>query len=361
VRELSLAQGVVEKKNTIPILSNIRLRADKDRLELSSTDLEIGLIHGLTADVIESGEYTVSAKKLYEIVRSLPEDEVSIEVGDGGRMSVSCARSKFSIVGLDPVDFPVLPECDFAEGFEIGIKTLASLVHKVLFAVTMDESRFPLAGSLFIGRPGNVEMVATDGHRLSHAQAACELKGLEQEKRFVIPKKTLSELKKALELGGDESVTVVARDNHIFFRISGRTFISRGVEDQFPAYEKVLPQSNNISVSFAKAELEGAVRRVSLLAPEKGGGVKLRFADGSLKVSSSNPDLGDANEELACEYAAEPLEIGFNAQYIVDFLSVTDAERVAVKLKDGVTQGLFEPEGESEEVRHQYVIMPMRI
>ena len=360
VRELALAQGIVEKKNTIPILSNVLLKASKGWLLLQATDLEIGIRHGLKAEVSQAGELTVSAKKLFEIVRSLPEDAVTLSSREGGRLRVCCGKSEFKIVALDAKDFPALPECDFTSSFELPAGLFNRLIAKVLFAVTTDESRFPLAGALFIGNDKGVQLVATDGHRLAWAEIHKGVKGMGAEQRFVIPKKALVELRRALELGCD-TVAIQNKDNHLFFRLGDRVIISRAVDDQFPVYEKVIPRSNDKKLSFTKIELEGAVRRVALLAAEKAGAVKLSFAPGRLVVSSSNPEMGEAVDEIACSFLGEPFEIGFNAQYLVEFLGVLETERVSFELKDGVTQGLLRPEGGSDEVTHQYVIMPMRI
>jgi DNA polymerase-3 subunit beta len=230
----------------------------------------------------------------------------------------------------------------------------------VLFAVTSDESRFPLGGALLVARKNGVLLVATDGHRLALAEASCSMRGLGAETRFVIAKKALGELRRILELGG-ENVVIQSTGNHIFFRIGDRVLISRAVEDQFPDYNKVIPKGNDKKIGFARAELEGAVRRVALLAPEKGGIVKLALSKDTLTVASSNPELGEAHEAVPCEYSEEPIDIGFNAHYLLDFFSVLETGRMTLELKDGVTQGLLRPEDTSEEVSHQYVIMPMRI
>jgi DNA polymerase-3 subunit beta len=325
-----------------------------------STDLEIGLTHRLAAEVKKPGRFTVSAKKLYEIVRVLPEEPVAMSLESGGRLRIRCGKSDFRVVGLDAGDFPALPATDFKESFELPAGLFASLIAKVLFAVTSDESRFPLGGALFIGSESGVVLVATDGHRLSLAEASVKPPGLSREQRFIISKKALVELRKVIDLGG-ESVAIEARDNHIFFRLGERTLIARAVEDQFPVYEKVIPKGNDKLLHFPKLELEAAVRRVALLAPEKAGTIKLSFDQDKLTVASSSPEVGEAHEEVVCSYQEEPIEIGFNAQYLLDFFTVCETERMSIELKDGVTQGLLKPDDAGGEVRHQYVIMPMRI
>jgi DNA polymerase-3 subunit beta len=374
LRELSLGQRIVEKRNTIPILANLLVEASPEGLSLTSTDLEVGLRSGCVAEVKAPGAITVSAKKLFEVVRSLPEEQVRIRSNDTLGVVISCARAEFRLVGLDAKDFPNLPACDMKSAWESPSAQFHQLLSKVLFAVTTDESRFPISGVLFLASKKHVTLVATDGHRLAIAEVDRGLKGISAETRLVMPKKALSEVKQIAEMGSAR-IACEVKENHIFFKMGERLLVARMVEDQFPAYEKVIPRGNENTAIVAKGALDGAVRRASVLSSEKARAVRLQFKSGSLIVSASNPELGEAHEELEVEYQGDPFDIAFNAQYLLDFLGVVGTERVRMELKDGSTQAILRPEesgGETEarsaetgddskEVQHHYVLMPMRL
>lgn len=364
LRELSLSQRIVEKRNTIPILANILIEADRGGVSLTATDLEVGLRSRCAATVKTAGAITVSAKKLFEVVRSLPDDEVRVRSNDALGATISCGRAEFRLVGLDAKDFPNQSQTEFKNGWEAGAELFHRLLGKVLFAVTSDESRFPISGVLFLASKKHVTLVATDGHRLAVADAERGLKGLAGETRMVMPKKVLVEVKQIAELG-EERIACEAKENHIYFRIGERLLVARMVEDQFPAYEKVIPQGNDKRLVLPRVAIEGAVRRASVLSSEKARAVKLHLSKGTLTVSASNPELGEAREDLEVDYSGEEFEVAFNAQYILDFLSVVEGENVVVELKDGSTQAVLRPapadSAEPGDLQHYYVLMPMRL
>jgi len=354
--ELQFLQGIAEKKKTIPILSNILLRADGDFLTLAATDLEVSLTGGCAAQIEEPGGITVSAKKIFEIVRSLAGEEISFVVTDGSWLEITCGNSFFRLVGLAPDDFPDVPENDFSTAQKISHDVFKNLISCTIFAVTQEDARYALNGALLEMDSQTIRMIATDAHRLAMVEQA--FSG-DAEVKAIVPKKTLTELR---NLSNGEEMLFAQDDHHLFFKIGHRVLATRIIEGQFPSYEKVIPEGNSLTVIFAKEAMAGAIRRVSLLASERSRAVRFKFAPGEVTVSSSNPELGEAEESVAVQYEGEELEVSFNAQYILDFLAVVEGEEVVFRLKDPASQGLLEPlEQSSETSNYKYVIMPMRM
>lgn len=354
--ELQFLQGIAEKKKTIPILSNILLRAEGDFLTLAATDLEVSLTGGCGAQVEESGGITVSAKKIFEVVRSLAGEEISFVVTEGSWLEITCGNSFFRLVGLAPDDFPDVPENDFSNAQKISHDVFKDLIGRTIFAVTQEDARYALNGALLEMDAHTIRMVATDAHRLAMVEEACDSGA---EVKAIVPKKTLIELR---NLGNGEEMLFAQDEHHLFFKIGHRVLATRIIEGQFPAYEKVIPAENPLAVIFAKEAMAGAIRRVSLLANERSRAVRFKFAAGEVTVSSSNPELGEAKETVAVQYEGEELEVSFNAQYILDFLAAVEGEEVVFRLKDPASQGLLEPcEQSSETSNYKYVIMPMRM
>ena len=354
--ELQFLQGIAEKKKTIPILSNILLRAEGDFLTLAATDLEVSLTGGCAARVEESGGITVSAKKIFEIVRSLAGEEISFVVTDGNWLEITCGNSFFRLVGLAPDDFPEVPENDFSNAQTISHDVFKDLIGRTIFAVTQEDARYALNGALLEMDARIIRMVATDAHRLAMVEEACDSGA---EVKAIVPKKTLTELR---NLGNGEEMLFAHDEHHLFFKIGHRVLATRIIEGHFPAYEKVIPAENPLAVIFAKEAMAGAIRRVSLLASERSRAVRFKFAGGEATVSSKNPELGEAEESVAVQYEGEELEVSFNAQYILDFLAAVEGEEVVFRLKDPASQGLLEPREQSSETsKYKYVIMPMRM
>ena len=355
--ELQFLQGIAEKKKTIPILSNILLRADGDFLTLAATDLEVSLTAGCEARVEEPGGITVSAKKIFEVVRSLEGDEISFSLSDGSWLEITSGNSFFRLVGLAPDDFPDVPANDFSTAETISHALFKDLIGRTIFAVTQEDARYALNGALLEIDATSIRMVATDAHRLAMVE---EPAGCGAEVRAIVPKKTLTELR---NLGsGEEEMLFTQDEHHLFFKIGHRVLASRVLEGQFPSYEKVIPADNPLEIVFAKEPMAGAIRRVSLLASERSRAVKFKFTAGEATISSSNPELGEAVESVAVQYEGDELEVSFNAQYVLDFLSAVEGEEVVFRLKDPASQGLLEPREQSTgSSRYKYVIMPMRM
>jgi DNA polymerase-3 subunit beta len=363
VRELGLIQGIVERKNTIPILSNVLIEAESGGgIEMAATDLDVGLRCRLPAEVRKAGALTLSAKKLFEIVRSVDDRNVELRELENSWASITAGRAYFKIVGLSKSEFPSLAEPP-ASGFTtIAGSTLSDLIHKTSFAITADDSRYFLNGARLELTASDLRMVATDGHRLAFISLP-RPSSSSGNVSAIVPKKTLLELLKILGEGQGE-VAFAKGDNHLFFRIGERLLVSKRVDDQFPAYDKVLPQGNDKMITCATAELAGAIRRVSLLANERSRAVKFGIDSGRIEISSQNPELGEARETIEAAYQGPSLSVGFNGQYLIDFLNVTGSSEVTFELKDDSSQGLLRPAAPkdgADGTDYRYVVMPMRL
>jgi DNA polymerase-3 subunit beta len=358
-RELHLVQGIVERKNSIPILSNVLAEARSGELRISATDLDVSLVCGCPAEVKAEGGVTLSAKKLYEIVRSLPDAEVKITLEKDAWTRIRCERSDFRVAGLPREDFPSLPEARPARAIEIPAATLKALIQRTAFAMTAEDARYYLAGTLLVLDKESISMVATDGHRLAWAQKSAALK-VADAVRILVPRKAITELGRLMEeLGPEETIAFQQGESHLVFTAGGRTLASKMVEAQFPAYEKVVSVTGDKKVTLSREAFLAAIKRVSLLSSERGRAVRLCLEQGRLEVSASSPEFGEARESLELDFAGEGAEIGFNAQYLVDFLSAVGTTEVALELKDSESQGLLRPVGE-EGGDYRYVVMPMR-
>jgi DNA polymerase-3 subunit beta len=292
-------------------------------------------------------------------VRSLPEDEVRVKLESDAWVRIRCGRVEFRMAGLPREDFPSLPEPRGGRGIELPAALLRALVQRTAFAITAEDARYYLAGGLLVLDKEAVAMVATDGHRLAWAQRKAALK-LDATQRVLVPRKAITELARLIEdASGEENVSFQQGDGHLIFGIGGRTLASKQVEAQFPAFEKVIAVSGDKKVSVGREALQSAIRRVSLLSSDRGRAVKLALEEGKLELSAQSPELGEAREALSVEYSGDGVEIGFNAQYLLDFLAVVGGERVALELKDGESQGLLKPTAE-EAGDYRYVVMPMR-
>ena len=361
VRELQFFQQIVERKNTIPILANVLIESTGNELTLLATDLEVALRSRCEAAVEKSGAVTLPAKKLYEIVRALPEADVRLETEKGGTgVRVSADRFESRMPTLPREDFPSLPEGGGAAKSTIKGSVLREMVAKTQFAITGEDTRYYLNGALFVLRSDSMTLVATDGHRLALVNARRDppVKGADEIKA-ILPRKTLSELSRLLG-DGDIDVHYERGENHLFFEIGPRLLISRMIDGQFPAYEKVIPKNNDKRIEFERDRLTQAVRRVAILSNERSRAVKFVLDKSKVEVTSSSPEFGEAREPLPIEYSGPPITICFNAQYVLDFLNVIDCDTIALELKDDVSQAVMKPVG-VDGYDYTYVIMPMRV
>jgi DNA polymerase-3 subunit beta len=357
LRELQLFQGIVERKKTIPILANVLIEAKDGEVRMLATDLEVALRSRCPATVSKDGSLTLPAKKLYEILRALPETDVRIEEDKNG-VKVAADRFDSRMQTLPREDFPTLPDASGKAQATIPRAALKEMVAKTQFAITGEDTRFFLNGAKFVLKPDSLAMVATDGHRLALVEVTHNV-GVTEEVGVILPKKTILELGKLLA-EGEGDVLFERGENHLFFQVGDRVLISRMIDGQFPAYERVIPKENDKTIEFERERLTNAVKRVALLSNERSRSVKVEVTAGKVDVTSSSSEFGEAREELAVEYAGKPLTISFNAQYVLDFLNVVETDVVALSLKDDVSQAVMMPVS-AEGYAYTYVIMPMRI
>lgn len=357
LRELQLFQGIVERKNTIPILANVLIEAKGDEIRMLATDLEVALRSRCAATVAKSGSLTLPAKKLFEIVKALPETDVRIEEDKNG-VKVAADRFDSRMQTLPREDFPTLPDATGKGRASLPRNALKEMVAKTQFAITGEDTRYFLNGAKFVLKPDSLTLVATDGHRLALVEVKHEV-GITEERGVILPKKTLLELGKLLS-EGDGDIMFEAGENHLFFEVGGRMLISRMIDGQFPAYERVIPKGNDKDIEFERERLTNAVKRVALLSNERSRSVKFEIEKGKVEVTSSSSEFGEAREQLPVDYAGPAMTISFNAQYVLDFLNVVETDIVSLSLKDEVSQAVMKPVG-AQGYDYTYVIMPMRI
>lgn len=368
LRELQLLQGIVERKNTIPILANILLEADATGVNLLATDLDVGLRSRCEATVTKPGTVTLPARKLFEIIKALPETDVRIEQDKGG-VKVAAERFESRLPTLPAEEFPALPTSapEGAPAAESLLTTgLRQMVSKTQFAITGEDTRYFLNGGLLVLKGQGMSLVATDGHRLALVtvsrdgdEAPKGRKDTGEETRIILPKKTLQELGRLLSESA-EAVVFTRSDNHLFFQAGTRLLISRVIDGQFPAYDRVIPKTNDKAIEFDRDRLASAVRRVALLSNERSRAVRFQMENGQVEVTSSSQEFGDARELLMVDYTGPSVQVCFNAGYVLDFLGAVETEKIVLEFKDEVSQALMRPVA-SEGYDYLYVIMPMRL
>jgi DNA polymerase-3 subunit beta len=358
LKELSLLQGIVERKNTIPILANVLLEAGPDAVSLLATDLDVGLRSRCEATVTKPGTVTLPAKKLFEIVSALPDTDVRLTEDKGGK-SVTIAADRFEsrMQTLPPSEFPTPPDDAGADAASLAGGTLKRMIAYTRFAITSEDTRYFLNGAQLVLDASSMSMVATDGHRLAFVRMDAEC-GVSGKMEVLLPRKTLNEIARLLD--GEDAVQFSQGENHVFFRAGGRLLISRKIDANFPAYERVIPKTNDKRIEFDRDRLAAAVRRVRLLSNERSKAVKFVIGKDQVEITSSTPDLGEAHEVLPVDYGGETLQICFNADYVDNFLAVVDTENVSLEFKDEMSQAVVKPVG-AEGYDYTYVIMPMRI
>ncbi len=358
LKALNHVQSVVERRNTIPILSNVLVQADGGTLKLTATDLDIEIVETVAAEVGRAGSITVPAHMLYDIVRKLP-DGAQLELeqtGDVGRVSVFAGKSRFSLQSLPPEDFPDLAQGDMGNSFTVGAADLRGLIEKTRFAISTEETRYYLNGIYLHEKGASLRAVATDGHRLAQAQVDLP-KGAKGMPGVIVPRKTVLDVVKLLE-GEDGEVEVSLSTSKIRFTIGSVVLTSKLIDGTFPDYERVIPKNNDKVAEMDTRIFSQAVDRVSTISLEKGRAVKLNLSAGRLVLSVTNPDSGSAEEEMAVDYAAEPLEVGFNARYLLDVAAQIGAENMTLHLADAGSPTIVRDPGDPHSL---YVLMPMRV
>ena len=360
LRELTATQGVVERKTTIPILSNYLFEAAADKLSLTATDLDLSLRTSCNAKVKKEGACTIPARKLYDYVRLLPDADITIRLLENHWVSIRCGRSNTKMVGMARSNFPGLPVFPSAGAIKIPAAVLRSMIAKTGFAIANEESRYTLNGALMVLKPESITMVATDGHRLAHIERSGEkFEGVSGEMKTLIPKKAMDELKSLLD-SDIETIDFAKDESTLFFRVGPRLLTSRQLTGQFPNYEAVLPKDITKSIVLHGDELGAAISRVAQFADERSRAVRLRLEKGELKLSASSTETGESEDSLEVDYNGDAMAIGFNAQYLLDFIKAVGSGEVKLELKDAQSAGQLRP-AESEDYKYRYIVMPMRI
>ncbi|NWF99456.1 MAG: DNA polymerase III subunit beta [Thermoanaerobaculaceae bacterium] len=329
--ELQLIQGVLERRTTIPILSNILLTAEGDRLHLAATDLDVTVFTACPATVRAEGRATIHGKMFFDLVRSLALDTLDVTVSDA-RVEVRCGTFNSHLASLDPANYPTLPEVPMGQGYALEVELLHRLVDATIFAVSSEEGHFQYNAALLLLRPDAVSMVATDGHRLAYAHFP-HAGGPPPFEQQLLPRKILAQLRR---LDGQGLPVYVGRgESHVAFQLGERVLLSRILEARFPQYERVLVRNNPHRAQIEKAELAPSLHRVALLASERTRGVQLQLEEDRILLTSVGYDLGGAEEVVPCRYRGPSLKVLVNAQYLLDFLNSTEASKVELQLGDG--------------------------
>jgi DNA polymerase III subunit beta len=364
LKELTATQGVVERKTTIPILSNFLFEAAGDRLSITATDLDLSLRTSAAAKVKKDGSCTVPARKLYDYVKLLGDGDISIKLLENHWVQIRSGRSNTKMVGMARANFPALPTFPADSAIQIPAPVLRNLIAKTIFGISNEESRYTLNGALLVLKPESITMVATDGHRLAHIEHSNSKYPVSGEMRVLVPKKAMAELNTLLNVTDDPAIPVeFAKDEStLFFRIGGRLLTSRQLTGQFPNYEAVLPRDNNKSVTVHCDELSAAIQRVAQFADERSNAIRMRLGKNELKISSSNTETGESEDSMETAYTGDEIMIGFNSQYLLEFLKVVGAGDVRFEFKDAQSAGQLRPdEAADSEYKYRYIVMPMRI
>ncbi len=366
LRELTATQSVVERKTTIPILSNFLLEADEaeGRLTITATDLDQSIKTSCSAKVKKAGSCTIPARKLYDYIKLLPDGDISIKLQDNHWVQIRSGRSNTKMVGMARANFPQVPEFPSVSAVALPVATLRSLIAKTIFAISNEESRYTLNGALLILKPESLAMVATDGHRLAHIEKQGENLGAVPggEKKTLIPRKALAELQSLLSNTDAEKVEFADDENQLFFRIGKRVLTSRKLTGQFPNYEAVLPRDNNKFIIVRSEDLSGSIQRVAQFADERSGAIKIRLEQNELRISSSSTESGESEDTIESPYQFDAIVVGFNSAYMLDFLkAIGNTGEVRLEFKDAQSAGQMRPEDPADDFKYRYIIMPMRI
>lgn len=357
-KALYRAQGIVERKTTMPILANVLVTAHKSGVTVTAFDLEIGVVSEHPAEVTKAGAVTVSAKTLFDIVQNLPDAQVSLKKLTNNYVEITSGSAHFKIVGTAPEEYPKLPREESAPLVQVSGNTLLEMIKKTQFAISSDETRYILNGVYFEPQDGGkVRMVATDGHRLSMIER--ELPGdFKLKSGVIIPRKGLMELKRLLDEAPEAECHLGFAENSALFKKPGLTMVMRLIDGQFPEYQRVIPKEGERVVQVPKMRFLEGLKRIALLSADKSYAVRIGLVDNGLQITANNPDLGEAKDTLEIAYRGSGITIGFNARYLMDVLGVTETDEVAFELGDEHSPGVLRPPGDRS---FTAVVMPMRV
>jgi DNA polymerase-3 subunit beta len=360
--EIAQLQGAISRKSTIPILNNILMQVTEQVLFLTATDLDLSIRTSCPARAMTPGAFTIPARKLYDYLRLLPDGEIKAKVLSNNWVQLRSGRSHTKMVGLPRTNFPALPLFPRDSSLLIEADVLRDLIARTAFAISKDESRYTLNGALLLIGPQGVTMVTTDGHRM----AVCEHKKCKslpsQERRLLVSRKALGELGALLAQSPPEHIQIADNDSTHFFVIGKRLLTARSLAGRFPDYQAVLPRDNNRYLLLGRDEMYSSIMRVAQFADGRSNAIRLRLEKDELKLSSSTVETGESEDILSINYSGEPVSIGFNSQYLVDFFKVTGSERVRFEFKNSQSAVEFKPDGaDAAEAIYRYVVMPTRV
>ncbi|PWT93974.1 MAG: DNA polymerase III subunit beta [Acidobacteria bacterium] len=359
-KELQLLQGIIERKNTMPILANLLLTASKGSVELTASDLEVALRIQAEADVKQSGSATLPAKKIFEIVRELPDlSTVSLKKLDNNFVEIRCGSSYFKLPGMPVEEYPSLPEVGGEKTVTLPAAVLKEMIRRVIFSIAQEDIRYAMNGALFLVEGNRLLLVGTDGHRLAYVSTELEGKKVPEKIEVIISKKALGELMKLLPEAKEE-VQFGRFENFLFFRVDSRLLLSRNIEAQFPNYDKFISLKNDKMAAFNSVSLMKTIKRVAVVSNERSRAVEFSLSGGMAKLSSANPEMAEGSDSVEIQYDGGPLKIGFNSQYLIDFLGAISAEEVTFELQTESTAALIRPKG-TDQYDYRYVLMPMRL
>ncbi len=358
IKKLSGISSVVPTKTSLPILSTFLLECRGDgKITLTANDLDVSLTTNVECETDGGGSIAIPGKKFFEIIRSLPDDKVVVDI-DGDRITIKCKKSRFKMVGKNAEEFPKLPEQKTLASFTMSSETLEDMIAKTSYAVSNDLTRPSLCGVLWEVKAGGLSMVATDGHRLAKVDLPQAVAGV-GENEFIVSPKALSILRSSVD--GADDVKISVSDNHITFDLGNTVVYSRLLEGPFPDYNQVIPKSNKKRLTVNRDELTDACKRVSILSSVITHQVKMVVGPDKLTMSVNTPDVGEAVEEVPCSYAETKMEIGYNARYLLDILKTMDCDDVTFLLDRNDNAGMVVPDADGEAVQHQCLLMPLRL
>ncbi len=359
---LSKTQNIVEKRNTMPILINILLQAEEGYLQVFATDLEVSLTDQVAVEIETEGKIAVNAKNLFDIVRELGEGPIVLEAKANNRLQIKQAKSVFNIVGISPEEYPVFPTFKTNDFIEVNPEVLNDMIERTIYSVSNDETRYHLNGVYFekktVDGRTQFRMVATDGHRLSLVDRFTNDETANIiTAGVIIPRKGLAEVKKIIDFS-DQAIQMAVEGSQLIVKTGTTVLMVRLIEGKYPNYQQLIPQNLKKMASISRESLLSSIKRVSLLSNQKSKGVTISLAKGKMEISSNNPELGDAKEEIDVDYTGEDLKIGFNAKYILDILNSFDDDTLCLELDSQLSPGLIRP---SHDKDYTCVVMPMRI
>lgn len=365
LKMITKAQNIVEKRNTMPVLVNVLLEAKDNKLIIFATNLEVSLTDYCSANIKTEGRVAIAAKSLYDLTKELSDENIHFEKQKNNWLRITQGKSRYNIVGINPDEYPVFPTFETKEFTKVNSTLIKEMIEKTIYSVSNDETRYHLNGVYFEnhqeGSLWNFKMVATDGHRLSLITRKFEKDSNSKsnmQNGVIIPRKGLYEIKKLIDQSNFDSIEMAIEGAQLLFKTDSTILMIRLIEGKYPNYKQLIPQNLKENISINKENLLSSLKRVSLLSNQKSKGVTLNFTGGKMEITSNNPELGDAKEELDINYQGKDFKIGFNAKYILDVLSNIEEDEVELSLKDHLSPGLMRPNNDSN---YTCVIMPMKI